>query len=79
LPTPDRPPPLDAPARWRLARRLLVWLLCLGALAGAGIGVLWLLVEAGVVELYPNPGPPPPMPQPHGVKPAPSSAPAENP
>jgi hypothetical protein len=78
LPTPDRPPPLDATARRGLARRLLVWLLCLGALAGAGIGVLWLLVETGVVQLYSNPGPPPPMPQPQGVKPA-NPRPAEKP
>jgi serine/threonine protein kinase len=77
LPTPE-PPPLGAPRR-SLARRLLVWLLCLGALAGAGIGVLWLLVQAGVVQLYPNPGPPPPMPQPQGVKPALGVRPAEKP
>lgn len=65
LPTPDRPP--GARRGRGLARRLFLWLLCIGALAGAGIGVLWMLVEAGVVQLYPNPGPPPPMPQPRGV------------
>jgi eukaryotic-like serine/threonine-protein kinase len=75
LPTPDRPPPLG---RRSWARRLLVWLLCLGALAGAGVGVLYLLVEAGVVQLYSHPGPPPPMPQPQS-KPPGSARPAEKP
>jgi eukaryotic-like serine/threonine-protein kinase len=64
LPTPDRPPAFDAPRRRGAGRVLFVWLLCLGALAGAGVGVLWLLVEAGVVRVYSDPGPPPPMPQP---------------
>jgi hypothetical protein len=69
LPTPDRPPPLEGRrGRVGVVRRVLLWLLCLGALAGAGIGVLWVLVEAGVVHLYPNAGPPPPMPQPRGLE-----------
>jgi serine/threonine-protein kinase len=73
LPTPDRPPPLGARKRGT-GRVLLVWLLCLGVLAGAGLGVSWLLVEAGVVRVYSDPGPPPPMPQPQpGAKlPAPA-------
>jgi eukaryotic-like serine/threonine-protein kinase len=79
LPTPDVPATLDGPGRRGVARRLLVWVLCLGALAGAGVGVLYLLVEAGVVELHSNPGPPPPMPQPQGVKPPAGSRPAEKP
>jgi serine/threonine-protein kinase len=76
LPTPDRPPPLGGRRRSGVARRLFVWLLCLGALAGAGFGVLWVLIEAGVVQLYPNPGPPPPMPQPQGLGRSPSARPA---
>jgi hypothetical protein len=79
LPTPDLPPPLDRATRRSLARRMLLAFLCLGALAGAGIGVFWLLVETGVVQLYSNPGPPPPMPQPQGVKRPSSSRPAEKP
>jgi hypothetical protein len=75
LPTPDRPPPLGGRRSRGLARRLFVWLLCLGALAGAGFGVLWVLIEAGVVQLYPNPGPPPPMPQPRGLDRPPSARP----
>jgi hypothetical protein len=74
LPTPDRPPPFDAPRRRGAGRVLLVWLLCLGALAGAGVGVLWLLVEAGVVRVYSDPGPPPPMPQPQPGAKAPAPA-----
>lgn len=57
-------PTLSDPPPKRLVRRLLVGLLFLGVLAGAGVGVLWLLVEAGVVQIYSDPGPPPPMPQP---------------
>lgn len=57
-------PTLTDPPPKRLVRRLLVGLLFLGVLAGAGLGVLWLLVEAGVVQIYSDPGPPPPMPQP---------------
>ncbi len=57
-------PTLSDPPPKGLRRRLLVGLLCLGVLAGAGLGVLWLLVEAGVVQVYSDPGPPPPMPQP---------------
>jgi hypothetical protein len=79
LPTPDIPPPLAVPTRRSFARRALVWLLCLGIVAGAGIGVLWLLVETGVVRIYSNPGPPPPMPQPQGVKLPASPRPAEKP
>ena len=80
LPTPDRPPPLDASPRRGLARTLVVALLCLGAIAGAGAGVLWVLVEAGLVQLYSDPGPPPPMPQPApGYKPSTSARPADKP
>lgn len=71
-PTLSDPPPRAAGSR--LARRLLVGLLCLAALAGAGLGVLWLLVEAGVVQIYSDPGPPPPMPQPARGLELPSSA-----
>jgi len=74
LPTPDLPPPLDAPRRRGAARILLVWLVCFGVLAGAGVGVLWLLVEAGVVRVYSDPGPPPPMPQPQPGAKLPTSA-----
>ncbi|HTV24666.1 MAG TPA: serine/threonine-protein kinase [Polyangiaceae bacterium] len=79
LPTPDRPPPLE-PQRRSAARSLVIGLLCLGALAGAGIGVFWLLVEAGIVEIYPDPGPPPPMPKPApGYKPPLGTRPADKP
>jgi eukaryotic-like serine/threonine-protein kinase len=78
LPTSDRPPPLG-PKR-SIARALFVGLLCAGALAGAGVGVLWLLVEAGIVRIHPDPGPPPPMPKPApGYKPPASSRPADKP
>jgi hypothetical protein len=61
-------------------RKLFVALLCAGALAGAGVGVLWLLVEAGIVQIYSDPGPPPPMPKPApGYKPPASSRPADKP
>jgi serine/threonine protein kinase len=79
LPTSDQPSPHGAPARRSVARRMMIGLLCLGALAGAGIGVLWLLVEAGVVQFYSNPGPPPPMPQPQGVKSPAAPRPADKP
>lgn len=79
LPTPDRPPPL-VPKRSGTARTLVVGLLCAGALAGAGVGVLWLLVEAGIVQIHPDPGPPPPMPKPApGYKPPASPRPADKP
>jgi hypothetical protein len=79
LPTPDRPPPL-VPKPSGIARTLFVGLLCAGALAGAGVGVLWLLVEAGIVQIHPDPGPPPPMPKPApGYKPPASSRPADKP
>jgi serine/threonine-protein kinase len=79
LPTPDRPPPLEPKGRGA-ARKLFVALLCAGALAGAGVGVLWLLVEAGIVQIYSDPGPPPPMPKPApGYKPPTSSRPADKP
>src|SRR5690606_35286096 len=75
LPTPDHPPPTAA--KRSIARKLLVGLLCLDALAGAGVGVLWVLVQAGVVETYPDPGPPSPMPKPApGYKP-PATRPAD--
>jgi serine/threonine-protein kinase len=90
LPTPDRPPPPEphssrragAPTRSSrgAVRKLFVALLCAGALAGAGVGVLWLLVEAGIVQIYSDPGPPPPMPKPApGYKPPASSRPADKP
>jgi len=79
LPTPDRPPPLE-PKRSGIARLFFVSLLCVGALAGAGVGVLWILVEAGIVQIHPDPGPPPPMPKPApGYKPPASSRPADKP
>jgi serine/threonine protein kinase len=79
LPTPDRPPPLE-PKRSGIARTLFFGLLCAGALAGAGVGVLWLLVEAGIVQIHPDPGPPPPMPKPApGYKPPASPRPADKP
>jgi hypothetical protein len=79
LPTPDRPPPLEA-KRGGFGRKLLVGLLCAGALAGAGVGVLWLLVEAGIVQIHSDPGPPPPMPKPApGYKPPASPRPADKP
>jgi eukaryotic-like serine/threonine-protein kinase len=79
LPTSDRPPEL-VPQRGSIARTLFVALLFAGALAGAGVGVLWLLVEAGLVQIHPDPGPPPPMPKPApGYKPPASSRPADKP
>ena len=46
--------------------------------SGAGVGVLWVLVEAGLVQLYSDPGPPPPMPRPApGFKPASGARPAD--
>jgi hypothetical protein len=79
LPTPDRPPPLERKRRG-FARALFVGLLCAGALAGAGVGVLWILVEAGIVRVHPDPGPPPPMPKPApGYKPPVSTRPADKP
>lgn len=79
LPTSDHPPPLDARGRG-VARKLFVGLLCAGALAGAGVGVLWLLAEAGIVQIHPDPGPPPPMPKPApGYKPPASSRPGDKP
>jgi eukaryotic-like serine/threonine-protein kinase len=79
LPTPDRPPPLGARARGGL-RRLMLTLLWLGAIGGALIGGAWLLSEAGILRLYPDPGPPPPMPQPQrGAKLPSSTLPAAKP
>jgi hypothetical protein len=44
------------------------------------VGVLWLLVEAGLVQIHSDPGPPPPMPKPApGYKPPASSRPADKP
>jgi eukaryotic-like serine/threonine-protein kinase len=79
LPTPERPPPLAVPSR-RGLRALVLALVCLGALGGALLGVAWLLSEAGVFRLYPDPGPPPPMPQPQrGVRLPATVAPAAKP
>jgi eukaryotic-like serine/threonine-protein kinase len=79
VPTPARPPPPGVPPR-RGLRTLLLALVFLGALGGASIGAAWLLSEAGILRLYPDPGPPPPMPQPQpGAKFPVRAAPAAKP
>jgi hypothetical protein len=68
IPTPQRPPPPDAPVRPRKKKRLLLWLTLAGLLLGAaGVGALWIL------QIMSDPGPPPPMPMPPGYRTAPSS------
>jgi serine/threonine-protein kinase len=75
---PTVPTPIP-PRRRSLGRVLAIAIVCLGALGGAGFGVLWLLSEAGVVRLYPDPGPPPPMPQPQPGSKFSSTPPAQKP
>ncbi|MEO8183764.1 MAG: serine/threonine-protein kinase [Deltaproteobacteria bacterium] len=76
LPTPRRPPPLDAsaaapeaaaveaPVR-RRGGSVLLWLTLCGLLLGAGLGAIWIL------QVMSDPGPPPPMPMPKGYRTAP--------
>jgi serine/threonine-protein kinase len=78
LSTPDLPPPLEAPARKRRGRAVLVGLMVIGALAGVAVGAVWFLESRGLIELRADPGPPPPRPMPQpGSKfaPLPRSAP----
>jgi len=80
LPTPDRPPPLES--KRGAARALFVGLLCLGALAGTGVGVLYVLDQLGIVHIHysPDVGPAPPRPTPApGYKPPLSTRPADKP
>jgi hypothetical protein len=64
LSTPDLPPPLEAPARKRRGRGVLVGLMILGALTGAAVSAVWFLESRGLIELRTDPGPPPPRPMP---------------